>query len=281
MIDLAPNHKNGLLVENPILLAGGMIGYGEALHRGVATERLGGVVVGPILQTSQGGRTGPRLAEVPGGFVLETGLQNRGINAVLKQFSALWPRLGCPVIAQLADDQPERLAKVAGRLTESNGVSGLELLLPRTATVDLVRTLLRAATRTNDLPVWVKVPLDRATLLAPAAVEAGAVGVVVGQPILGGAQPSGAGGQMGASASPLTGSLYGPLAFAPMLAALAAVARLQLPCALIACGGIFTVEQVRQALAVGAQAVQIDAAVWVEPGLPVRLVEALATAPMP
>jgi dihydroorotate dehydrogenase len=65
-----------------------------------------------------------------------------------------------------------------------------------------------------------------------------------------------------------------------MLAALAAVARLQLPCALIACGGIFTVDQVRQALAVGAQAVQIDAAVWVEPGLPVRLVEAFASPPV-
>ena len=51
-----------------------------------------------------------------------------------------------------------------------------------------------------------------------------------------------------------------------MLAALLQVAALQLPAALIAGGGIHTGEQVRQCLAAGAQAVQIDSAVGVEPG---------------
>jgi dihydroorotate dehydrogenase (NAD+) catalytic subunit len=273
MIDLAPNHKTGLLVDNPILVAGGMIGYGKALHRGLATARLGGVVVGPILWQSQGGVDGPRLAPLPGGFVLETGLQNRGLNGVLKHFAHLWPRLGCPVIAQLADQQPEPLGRVAGRLAETPGLSALELLPPRTATVETVRALVRAATRDNDLPVWVKLPLERAALLAPAAVEAGAVGLVVSQPPVGAGKSSSVVGP----ASLITGSLYGPLSFAPMLAALVTVARLHLPCALIACGGLYTLGQLRQALGAGAQAVQIDAAVWVEPGLPVRLVEGLAT----
>ena len=64
-----------------------------------------------------------------------------------------------------------------------------------------------------------------------------------------------------------------------IVAALLQVASLQLPAALIACGGIHTADHVRQALAAGAQAVQIDSAVWVEPGLPGRLVRACAGTP--
>ncbi|RIK42206.1 MAG: hypothetical protein DCC55_09495 [Chloroflexi bacterium] len=269
MIELAPNHKSGLPVANPILLAGGVIGYGEARHNALATESLGAVVVGPILWQSRGGTGGPRLAELNGGFVLESGLQNRGLNAVLRHFAALWPRLGCPVIAQLADAQPELLGKVAGRLASVAGLSGLELLIPRQANAELVQRLVQAAIRVNDLPVWVKLPLEQSPALAPIAVAAGAVGVVVGQP------PIGAGFSRTAfhEGKLVTGPVYGPLAFAPMLAALAGVAQLQLSCALIACGGIYCAEQVRQALALGAHAVQIDAAVWVEPGLPARLAE--------
>lgn len=267
MIELAPNHKIGLPVANPILLAGGMIGYGEALHSGVATAQLGGVIVGPIRLQSRGGADGPRLAHLPGGFVLEPGLQSRGVSAVLRHYAALWPRLGCPVIAQLADDDPGALGKVAARLAPVDGLAGVELLLPREAEAEQVRRMVRAVTRVTDLPVWVKPALENAAQLAPDAVEAGAVAVVVGQPPLGTAiQPAGEGG------APISGPLYGPLTFATMLAALMAVARLDPGCALIACGGIYTAEQLRQALTVGAHAVQIDAAVWVEPRLPARLV---------
>ncbi len=61
------------------------------------------------------------------------------------------------------------------------------------------------------------------------------------------------------------------LIFPLMLEVLLQVAAQQLPAALIACGGIHTADHVQQALAAGAQAVQIDSAVWVEPGLPGRL----------
>ena len=217
------------------------------------------------------GATGP-LGQTNGGFVLDTGLQNRGLTAVLKQFAKLWPRLGCPVIAQVADHQPSALAKAAAQLTSEQPLSGLELLLPRTIDAELLRTLLRVVIRSSDLPVWVKLPLDRAASLAPYAVEAGAVGLVVGQPLSGAALGAGENRQMN---SLVTGSLYGPLTFAPMLAALASVANLALPCALLACGGIHTLAQAQQALAAGAHAIQLDSAIWVEPGLPARLVDEL------
>jgi dihydroorotate dehydrogenase (NAD+) catalytic subunit len=273
MIELAPRHKVGLPVKNPILLAGGTIGYGETMHPGVHSQRLGAVVIGPITLNSRAGNESPRLAEVNGGMVLAQGLQNRGLASALKQFAKVWPRLGCPVIAQIADDQPAALVKVAGQLTSDSGLSGLELLLPATADAEITRTLVRTATRQSDLPLWVKLPLATATLLAPIAVEAGAVGLVVGQPMLGAGLHLTADGDTPLSVS---GALFGPLAFASMLTALLSVAKLALPSALIACGGIHTLAQVKQAIHAGAQAVQIDSAVWVEPGLPARLVAELA-----
>jgi dihydroorotate dehydrogenase len=66
------------------------------------------------------------------------------------------------------------------------------------------------------------------------------------------------------------------LAFALVLPVLRAVARLKLPAALIACGGIHTIEQMEQAMDGGADAIQVDTAVWVEPALPKWLATAWA-----
>ena len=277
LIDLAPNHKIGLVVENPILLAGGAIAYGEATPKGLDLEVLGAVVVGPLLNSSRGGAPPPRLAHVNGGAVLESGLQNRGASHVLQQYVRHWQRSPCPVVVQLADDHPTALAKVAIKLAQVEGLAGIELLLSEGVDGATAGQLVEALLRRCDLPLWVKVPLTGAVELAPALVAAGAVGIVVGRPLPGAALRR----DGGTSPQLVRGATYGPLAFAPMLDSLQQVAALRLPCALIACGGLHTADQVRQALAAGAQAVQIDSAVWVEPGIASRLLRELASGPLP
>lgn len=273
-IDLAPNHKLGLVVANPILLGAGAIGYGEAVPRGLDLTQLGAAVVGPVLSASRGGTQPPRLAHANGGIVLDTGLQNRGVNNAIQQYSKLWEKLGCPVIVQVVESHPATLAKITGKLSQLRGVQGVELLpVDATGEIDGVKlaTLVRTVDRACELPVWVKLPLAKATALAPAACEAGAVGLVVGQP------PSGTVLRTANAATyPVTGAMYGPFVFPQMLQVLLQIAAQHLPAALIACGGIHTLDQVQQALAAGAQAVQIDTAVWVEPGLPGRLAAAIS-----
>jgi len=269
MIDLAPNHKIGLSVPNPILLAGGTIGYGEAMHKAVQSQLLGGVVVGPIMQRSSAGVPPPRLAETYSGMILNSGLQNRGISAVIKRFASQWPKLGCPVIAQVADSEPHAVARVAERLDRISSIDGLELLPPRQLEPYQLSALIQAVSHHSDLPIWVKLPLQSRSQLAQVAVEAGASALVIGQPHFGTTFHQ-------KSNKPLTGMLFGPSTFALMLAGLSAIADQKLPCALIACGGIHTMEQVRQARRCGAQAVQIDSAVWIEPGLPAHFVRILA-----
>ena len=269
MIELAPGHKQGLVVANPVLIAGGAVGYGEVAPPGLDLGQVGGVVVGPVMAAARAGSDGPRVAESPGGLVLSAGLQNRGVAAALRKHAKLWPRLGCPVIVQIADTDAKGAAALAARVGASPGVLGLELL-PLTDDLAVVRNMVRAVLRAGDLPLWVKLRLDLAAQWAAPLAEAGANALVVGQP-----RP---GRLVRSDGHWVMGDVYGPLAFPLMLDALAQVARLAAggP-ALIACGGVHTADQLRQALAAGASAVQIDSALWVEPSLPLWLVGAWAT----
>lgn len=274
MIDLAPGHKLGLLVKNPVLLAGGTIGYGEALHTGLDVKQVGAVVVGPVLRRSGGGSAPPRLAELPGGFVVATGAQNRGVTDILKRFARQWARLGCPVLVQVAETHPPALAFVLEQLAPVAAVAGIELVAAQDGDAEAVKQAVHTAVQICDVPVWVKLPLADAARLAPIAVAAGAVGLVVGQPA-----PAAALRRQTDDATPalVQGAFYGPHAFPLMLAALVAVSKLALPAALIACGGIHSEEQAQTALQVaGVSAVQIDSALWIEPRLPGQLAASLA-----
>ena len=273
MIELAPNHKIGLSVANPILLAAGSIGYGEAVYPGLNLAKLGAVTVGPVMLHSRAGAPLPRFQAVDGGFVLDTGLQNRGLEATLRNFSRHWSRVGCPVVVQVAESNPRALPRIVQQLEMVDGVAGIELLLPEDADRRTIKPLLRAIIESCDLPLWVKLPLERAAELAPLCVQQEAVGLVIGGAVgdITGNEPV---DSDSVARDPVRkGSLYGPIVFPRMLNALQQVAQLRLDCALIACGGIYTADHVKQALAAGALAVQIDSAIWVEPGLPQRLLE--------
>lgn len=268
MIELAPAHKLGLFLDSPVLLAGGSVGYGEALHRELEPARFGAVVVGPFTRRSSGGSPPPRLAATVGGFVRHTGLQNRGVAAAVKKFGRLWPRLGCPVIAQIADSSPADAAGTVRRLAAADGIEGFELLCPPEISRSALGQLVALFPLESDLPLLVKLPLARAQGLAEVAVAAGASGVVVGSPPPG-AAVRGDGGTV-------VGETFGPGVFPAMLAGLLALKALNLPGSLSACGGIHTARQAQDCLAAGADAIQLDSLVWVEPAAATALAAALA-----
>lgn len=267
-VNLAPNHKMGLPLPNPVMLAAGVLGYGEINLPGLDPRILGGVVVGPVTRRSSAGQAGPRMAETVGGAVLASGGQNRGVSAVVRKLARFWPRLGCPVILHIADTQPASAASTVEALAGLEALMGLEVGVPHGAYPDEAWELIQTVVRRTDLPVLARLPLDRAAELVGVAVEAGAQALVIGHPPRG-RLPIGDGGD---GAAWVTGSLHGPLTFPLMLAALDDVMRLNLGVPLVACGGIHTLAQARHALAAGAVALQIDSAAWIEPGLPGQII---------
>ncbi|GIV68252.1 hypothetical protein [Caldilinea sp.] len=273
-IDLAPNHKIGLIVDSPLLLSPTAAGFGELPLRSVDVARLGAVVVGPV---SAGGRSygGPvQLVEVDGGVLVTKSSFSRSAARAVARFASAWERLQRPVIVQLVDAAPVDLVRAARRVAQALSVVGVEWAPPTMLSGKQVCDGVRALTRNVELPVWIKPPLECAAEWSRNAVEAGAVGVVVGQPLPGAVMES---DPVTGKMTPLLGDLYGPLTFAPMLRAVVEVVKLDLGCAVIACGGVYNERHVQQALAAGARAVQLDALLWTEPNV---LFSAPAPAPV-
>jgi dihydroorotate dehydrogenase (NAD+) catalytic subunit len=282
MIELAFGHKLGLSVTSPVLLAGGAIGLGDAMPPGLDLAQLGAVVLGPLRRQPSAGAPPPRMAEAPGLAIIADGLQNRGLSAALKRYARQWSRMACPVVVQLADTELRALAAVAGQIATIENVAGFELLAPsavagRGSVAQWLTQAVRVLAQESDLPVWVKLPLAQAVPLGHAAVEAGAAALVVGQPPIGTLPYAPTDGltSLAAESTLISGPLYGPTVFPLVMTTLIELAHQALPTLLIGCGGIHTVTQAHQLLAAGATAIQLDSALWIEPGLPQQLAQAL------
>jgi dihydroorotate dehydrogenase (NAD+) catalytic subunit len=269
MIELAPGHKMGFEVRSPILLAAGSAGLGEALHPAVDLRGVGAVVVGPLTMASRAGTPMPRAVEVIGGVLLDTGDQNRGLAATLRVAAALWEHYLAPVVVQLADSNVGVLQRMLRQLSDVEGIAGFEVLAERAVEREALWTIVDTTVRAVEQPVWVKLPIERAQVLAASALDAGASALVVGSAPRGLAMVESAAGPQA-----FQGGLYGPGVFPLALAALWEVASRSYGVPVIACGGIHTVDHVRQALAAGASAVQLDSVVWNEPEAVARLVDA-------
>lgn len=270
MIELAPNHKIGLSLSGPVLIAAGCGGYGPAYQRLIDLTAFGALVTNPITLRPRRGAAQPRLVETAAGFILDTGLQNPGVRKVLRQYGPGWLRLGLPVIAHLPAAEPEDLRRTARVLAGHEAIAAIELGLPSGAAPNDVEPWLRAIRADCLLPVLIKLPLDRTLDLAEAAAKAAAEALVIGAPPPGTAF-SPATGVM------ISGDLYGPALHNLALSAIEAVkSRVDLP--LIAAGGIHTLAEAEACLKAGAMAVQLDSLLFIEPGLAYQLALALRLA---
>jgi dihydroorotate dehydrogenase (NAD+) catalytic subunit len=275
-IELAPNHKTGLSLANPVMPAAGCFGFGAEYERLVEMEVLGAIVVGPVTGGPRRGAEPPRLVSIPGGALLHTGLANPGVVAVVKHYARAWARLPAPVIVHVAGTSPEETAGCCRRLSGVEAVAGIELGLPDGAAVEDVAAIVRAACDAADRPLIVRLPLALSMVEGPAdadvlcqvAVGAGADTLTIAAPPRGTVwhAPSG---------RFITGRLYGPLVLSQALRALRRVAELaSVP--LIGCGGIDSAGDARAFLRAGAVAVQVDGALWRDPACLARIARDLS-----
>jgi len=298
-VDLAPNHKVGLALSNPVMPAAGCFGFGTAYARLVEVEVLGAILVGPITAGPRRGAEPPRTLPIPGGVLLHTGLANPGVAAVTRRYTRAWARSPVPVIVHVTGTTPEETASCCRRLSGVAAVAGVELGLPDTidistepasrtpgagpqddaagrglaAAIDDATAVIRAAHAATSQPLIVRLPLVWADALCEPAVEAGADALTVAAP------PRGTGWHE-ASGRFVTGRLYGPFVLPLALRALRRVAeRVAVP--LIGCGGIHSVEDAVTFLRAGATAVQVGGALWHDPASLARIAGGLSPAVEP
>jgi dihydroorotate dehydrogenase (NAD+) catalytic subunit len=275
----------GLVLTNPVIIAAGPFGYGAEMADLVDLDRLGGIITRGTSLKARAGHPAPRTSEVPAGLLLGVGLQNPGLDQVLERYSTTWARWPVPVILNLCGESTSELAEGARRLEGVPGIAGVELNLScangaRGSAFGLDASSAAAAVaavrRACDLPLIAKLTAAASDIraVARACEDAGAdaisaintlPGLAVAADRRGPALGSGYGG--------LCGPALRPVALRVVFEVAQAV---DIP--VVGVGGIATLDDVLDMLAVGAVAVGIGVAALADPMLPVRLADDLADA---
>lgn len=125
-IDLSLDLGRGLRLRSPVMVASGTFGYGfdaPAVDRGA----LGAIVTKGTTLRARDGNPPLRIAETPSGMLNAIGLQNPGVDRVVRDFAPVWSRWETPVIVNVAGDTVEEYVAIARRLDGVRGIAGIEL----------------------------------------------------------------------------------------------------------------------------------------------------------
>src|SRR5207248_2571736 len=125
--ELAPQHKSGLLLRNPVMMAAGTFGYGVEYAKIAEIHRLGAIVCKGTTLLPRSGNEHPRTLETASGLLNAIGLQNPGVRAVLKKYAPIWAAWQTPVIVNIAGETIEEFVEVAERIEGVEGVAGIEV----------------------------------------------------------------------------------------------------------------------------------------------------------
>jgi dihydroorotate dehydrogenase (NAD+) catalytic subunit len=273
-----------LRLSNPVIAASGTFGYGVEFAHLVDLHRLGGIVVKGLSLEPMAGAPAPRLVETAGGMLNAVGLQNVGARAFVAEKLPVLRSYRTAILANVFGHSVGEYAEVIRILEDAEGLAGYELNIscPNTArggmvfgndpaaTAEVVAAARQAARRR---PLWVKLSpnVTDITLTARAAAEAGADALTVANTWVGMAVDYRA---RRSRLGNLTGGLSGP-AIKPLTLRLAHQVAAAVPVPVIGLGGIERPEDIVEYLLVGATAVQVGTAHFVDPRASERLVAGL------
>jgi dihydroorotate dehydrogenase (NAD+) catalytic subunit len=274
----------GLRLKNPVLAASGTFGYGHEYVDLFDPAELGGVVVKGISLKPRPGNPPPRICETPAGMLNAIGLQNVGLDRFIAEKLPPLRDLDLAVVVNLYGQNEDEFAELAGRLAGTEGVAALEVNVscPNVKAGGLafgadpvaVRRVTEAVTRrAGPLPVWVKLTPNTAdvTLQARAAADGGAVAVCLINTLLGLAVDTETWRPRLAN---VTGGLSGP-AIRPVAVRMVYQVCRSVDIDVIGLGGITTAVDAVEFFLVGAKAVQVGTAHFVNPRASVQVVQGL------
>ena len=271
-------------LANPIATASGTFGYGLEFAGVLDLSAIGALFTKGLSLGPHAGNPPPRICETPSGMLNAIGLQNVGIEAFLAEKLPALRAAGATVFANIWGDEEEEYVEIARALAGAPGLAGIELNIscPNVrkggmlfgnspeATASLVGKVRKA----TDAPLVVKLSPNAPDLVESARAARGAgadvlslVNTFVGMSV----DPETARPRISFG----TGGLSGP-AIRPLAVHMVHQVHRALPdVPLWGIGGIETLSDVLEFLAVGASAVQVGTANFRDPGVSARLVREL------
>lgn len=117
----------GIVLKNPVMTASGTFGYAKEFEDLVDLNHLGAIIVkGLSLEPSKGNKP-PRIAETPCGLLNAIGLENIGIKAFVKDKLPFLKKLSTPTLLNIYGNNMEEYAELAATINDIAEISGIEI----------------------------------------------------------------------------------------------------------------------------------------------------------
>ncbi len=117
----------GLKLKNPLMPASGTFGYGQEFAPYLDLNQLGAIVTKGLSLNPKAGNPTPRIAETVSGMLNAIGLQNVGVDAFIREKMPFLEQFDSPVIVNFFGNTQEEYGEVAARLNDVPGVAALEM----------------------------------------------------------------------------------------------------------------------------------------------------------
>jgi len=266
-----------------VLVASGTFGYAQECESLMNLNRLGGIITKAITLHPRPGNPPPRIAETPAGMLNSIGLANVGVEAFISEKMPFLRTLDTAILVNVAGSTLEEYLAVVERLETAPGIDGYEINVScpnvkqggmqfgtaAASVQELTRELRRRTQRT--LIVKLTPNVTSITEIARAVEDGGADAISLINTLRGMAVDW---KTRTPKIATIFGGLSGPAIKPVALAKVFEVSRaVKLP--LVGLGGIMNYEDVLEFLLVGATAIQVGTATFVNPGTAEQIVDDL------
>lgn len=272
-----------LHLNNPVLVASGTFGYGDDVHEYVDVNALGGIVTKSLSLKPRDGNPPVRIVETASGMLNSIGLANIGVHRFIAEKLPRLSELSTTIIANIAASSVDEYCEVLSLLEPHASIRGYEINIscPNVKegglsfgtdvhrTAEITRRL-RALTR-KTLLMKLTPNVTSVAEFAKAVEAEGADGISLINTLVGMAvdvrtrKP-----KLSTTTGGLSGPAIKPIALAKVYEAVRAVS---IP--VIGIGGITSAEDALEFLIVGARAVQVGTANFIDPAIGVNIAEGI------
>lgn len=272
----------GVEFKNPVIPASGVFGYGREYEELFSLSKLGGIATKGTTVTKRNGNLSPRIAETPSGMLNSVGLQNPGIDYFIETELPYLLKKDTVIIANIAGSTAEECAEIAEKL-DNTDVHMIELNIscPNVkqggmafgATCEGAASVTKRVRKATKKPLIVKLSpnVTSITDIAKSVEAEGAdslslintvlgmrIDINTGRPIL----KNNMGGLSGPAVFPIAVRMVWQTANA-----------VNIP--IIGMGGISKAEEAVEMMMAGASAVQVGAAIFTDPYVPIKIIDGI------
>lgn len=271
-LDLSVN-LGGIYMNNPVAVASGTFGYGFEYEDFLDISKIGAVIVKGTTLEERYGNKPPRIFETASGMLNAIGLENPGIDVFLDNYLPELKQKNVCVILNIAGNTVEDYASITRKIKGHNGIAGIELNIscPNVKQGGLqfgtdpiaVREVVAAVKSETNLPVVPKLSPNVTNIveIAKAACEGGADALSMINTLMGMAVDI-------KTRKPVLGNVFGGLsgpAIKPVALRMIYQVYKEVDIPILGGGGIMNYEDALEFIMVGASAVSVGTANFVNP----------------